>query len=106
MAFGDRMNKPLFWFKFCIVQAVGLFAAQYGYFHSSHVRLILGMILLFPGILLAIGMFAAFNIAKSGSIVLLAPGILLAVGVNGATWFGIWYALDSRRKKIRRGISR
>jgi hypothetical protein len=104
MAFGDRMSKPLFWFKFCVVQAVGLLAANYGYFHSSQVRLILGMILLLPGILLALGMFAAFNIAKSGSYVLLAPGILLALGVNGATWFGIWYALESHRKKIHRGM--
>jgi 4-amino-4-deoxy-L-arabinose transferase-like glycosyltransferase len=106
MAFGDRMSKPLFWFKFCVVQAVGLFAANYGYFHSSQIRLIFGMILLLPGILLAIGMFAAFNVTKSGSYVLLAPGMLLAIGVNGATWFAIWYALESRRKKIRRGVSR
>jgi hypothetical protein len=93
------MSKPLFWLKFCTVQAAGLLLADFGYFHSSQVRLILGMILLFPGILLAIGFFAAFNIAKSGSMVLLAPGILLAIGVNGATWFGIWYALESSIKK-------
>ena len=96
------MRKPLFWVKFCAVQAAGLVLLDYGYFHSSQVRLILGIILLFPGILLAIGFFAAFNIAKSGSIVLLAPGILLAIGVNGATWFGIWYALESRAKKVRK----
>jgi hypothetical protein len=95
------MSKPLFWLKCCAVQAAGLILLDYGYFHSSQVRLILGMILLFPGILLAIGMFAAFNIAKSGSLVLLAPGILLAIGANGATWFGIWYALESRTKKVR-----
>ena len=52
MVFGDRMSKPLFWFKFCVVQAVGLFAANYGYFHFNQVRLIFGMILLLPGILL------------------------------------------------------
>ena len=96
------MSKSLFWFKFSVVQAAGLLALNYGYFHSSQMRLIFGMILLFPGILLAIGMFAAFNIAKSGSLVLLAPGILLAIGVNGATWFGIWYALESRAKKVRK----
>jgi hypothetical protein len=94
------MSKPLFWLKFCAVQAAGLLLADFGYFHSSQIRLILGMILLFPGILLAIGLFAAFNIAKSGSMVLLAPGILLAIGVNGATWFGIWYALESRTKNL------
>jgi hypothetical protein len=96
------MSKPLFWLKFCLVQAAGVILLDYGYFHSSQVRLILGMILLFPGILLAIGFFAAFNIAKSGSLVLLAPGILLAMGANGATWFGIWYALENRAKKVRR----
>jgi hypothetical protein len=96
------MSKPLFWFKFAVVQAAGLLALNYGYFHSSHVRLILGMILLLPGILLAVGMFAAFNILKTGSITLLAPGILLAIGVNAATWFGIWYGLESRRKEISR----
>jgi hypothetical protein len=96
------MSKPLFWLKFCAVQAAGLLLLSFGYFHSSQVRLIFGMILLFPGILLAIGMFAAFNIARSGSLVLLAPGILLAIGVNGATWFGISYALESRAKKVRK----
>ena len=96
------MSKPLFWFKFCAVQAAGVILLDYGYFHSSQVRLILGMIFLFPGILLAIGFFAAFNIAKSGSVLLLAPGILLAIGVNGATWFGVWYALESRAKKVRK----
>jgi hypothetical protein len=77
-------------------------AADYGYFHSNHVRLIFGVVLLLPGILLAIGMFAAFNILKSGSIVLLAPGMVLAIGVNCATWFGIRYGLESRRKEISR----
>ena len=96
------MNKPLFWFKFCVVQAAGLLALNYGYFHSSQVRLILGMILLFPGILLAMGMFAAFNITKSGSLVLLAPGVILAMGVNGAAWFGVWYALEGRVKNARK----
>jgi predicted RND superfamily exporter protein len=100
--FGDRMSKPLFWFKFCAAQAAGLILANYGYFHSSRVRLIFGLILLLPGILLAIGMFAAFNILKSGSIALLAPGIVLAIGVNAAAWFGIWYGLESRQKAIRR----
>jgi len=96
------MRKPLFWFKFCLVQAAGLLLLDLGYFHSSQIRLILGMILLFPGILPAVGFFAAFNIAKSGSMVLLAPGVFLAIGVNGATWFGIWYALESRAKKVRK----
>jgi ABC-type dipeptide/oligopeptide/nickel transport system permease subunit len=100
--FGDRMSKPLFWFKFCLVQAVGLFAADYGYFHSNHLRFVFGMILLLPGILLAIGMFAAFGLLKSTSIVLLAPGMILAIGINAATWFGIWYGLESRQKEIRR----
>lgn len=100
------MSKPLFWLKFCAVQAAGLLLLNFGYFHSSQVRLILGMILLFPGILLALGMFAAFNIAKSGSLVLLAPGILLALGANSATWFGIWYALESRAKKVRKKTPR
>ena len=96
------MKKTVFWIVFCTVQAVGLLLLDHGYFHSSQVRLIFGMILLFPGILLAIGMFVAFNIMKSGSLVLLAPGILLAIGANGATWFGIWYALESRAKKVRK----
>jgi hypothetical protein len=96
------MSKPLFWFKFCLVQASGVILLDYGYFHFSQVRLILGMTFLFPGILLAIGFFTAFNIAKSGSVVLLAPGILLAIGANAATWFGIWYALENRAKKVRR----
>jgi len=100
------MSKPLFWFKFCVVQAAGLLALNYGYFHFSHVRLILGMILLLPGILLALGMFAAFNIFKSGSYLLLAPGILLALGANGATWFAIWYALESRAKQTRKKMPR
>jgi hypothetical protein len=100
--FGDRISKPIFWFKFVVLQAVGVFAADYGYFHSSHVRLIFGLVLLLPGILLAIGMFAAFNILKTGSVTLLAPGIVLAIGVNAATWFGIWYGLESREKRIRR----
>jgi len=26
----------------------------------------------------------------------------LAIAVNGATWFGIWYALESRVKKARK----
>ena len=102
MAFGDRTSKPLFWFKFCVVQAAGLLAANFGYFHSSHVRLIFGLTLLLPGSLLAIGMFAAFNIVKSGSYALLAPGIVLAIGVNAASWFGLWYGLDSRAKKVRK----
>ena len=74
--------------------------------HSGSVRETIGLVLLLPGILLAIGMFAAFNIIKSSSYVLLAPGILLAIGANAATWFGIWYGLESRRKKIRRGMQR
>lgn len=96
------MSKPLFWLKFCAVQATGLLLTDYGYFHSSHVRLIFGLVILLPGILLAIGMFAAFNIVKSGSVALLAPGMVLAIGVNAATWFGIWYGLENRRKEIRR----
>ncbi len=91
---------------FCIVQGLGLYLAGTGRMHSGSVREIVGLILLLPGILLAIGMFAAFNILKSSSYVLLAPGILLAIGANAATWFGIWYGLESRRKKIRRGMSR
>jgi hypothetical protein len=96
------MSKPLFWLKFCAVQAAGLLLVNYGYFHSSQVRLIFGMVLLLPGILLAIGMFAAFNILKSGSVALLAPGIFLALGVNAATWFGVRYGLENRRKEISR----
>jgi membrane-bound ClpP family serine protease len=96
------MSKPLFWLKFCAVQAAGLLLADFGYFHSSHIRLVLGMILLLPGILLAIGMFAAFNILKSGSLALLVPGIVLAIGVNAAAWFGIWYGVESRQKANRR----
>ena len=96
------MSKLLFWLKYCAVQAAGLLLADFGYFHSSHIRLVLGMILLLPGILLAIGMFAAFNLLKSNSIALLAPGMILAIGVNAATWFGIWYGLESRQKEISR----
>jgi len=96
------MSKPLFWLKFSAVQAAGLLLVDFGFFHSSHVRLVLGIILLLPGILLAIGMFAAFDILRSGSIVLLVPGIVLAIGVNAAAWFGIWYGLESRQKAIRR----
>lgn len=96
------MSKPLFWLKFCAVQAGGLLLVDFGYFHSSHVRLVLGIILLLPGIVLAIGMFAAFDILRSGSIALLVPGIVLAIGVNAAAWFGIWYGLESRQKAIRR----
>jgi ABC-type Fe3+ transport system permease subunit len=96
------MSKPLFWLTFCAVQGLGLFLAGTGNLHSSPVREIAGMILLLPGIVLAIGMFAAFNILKSNSYVLLAPGILLAIGANAATWFGIWYGLESRQKQIRR----
>jgi hypothetical protein len=99
-------NKPVFWIMFCVVQGVGLYLAGTGRLHSGSVREMIGLILLLPGILLAIGMFAAFNILKSGAYVLLAPGILLAIGANAATWFGIWYGLESRRKKIRRGTSR
>jgi hypothetical protein len=95
-------RKPVFWILFCVAQGVGLYLAGTGRMHSSSVREIIGLILLLPGILLAIGMFAAFNILKSSSYVLLAPGILLAIGANAATWFGIWYGLESRRKKIRR----
>jgi ABC-type Fe3+ transport system permease subunit len=75
---------------FCVVQAVGLYLAGTGRLHSDSVRQIIGLVLLLPGILLAIGMFAAFNILKSSSYTLLAPGILLAIGANAATWFGIW----------------
>jgi membrane-bound ClpP family serine protease len=99
-------KKPVFWILFCIVQGVGLFLAETGRLHSGSVREIIGLVLLLPGILLAIGMFAAFNIIKTGSYVLLAPGILLAIGANAATWFGIWYGLESRRKKIRREMRR
>jgi len=100
------MSKPLFWFKFCLVQAVGVLAADYGYFHSSRVRLIFGFLLLLPGILLTIGFLAAFNIVKTGSVALLAPGIVLAIGVNAATWLGIWYGLESRQSKNRRAPPR
>ncbi len=89
-----------------MAQGVGLYLAVSGRTHAGSVREIIGLILLLPGILLAIGMFAAFNILKSSSYVLLAPGILLAIGANAATWFGIWYGLESRRKKIRRGLRR
>ena len=89
-----------------MVQGVGLFLAGTGRLQSGSVREILGLILLLPGILLAIGMFAAFNIIKSSSYVLLAPGILLAIGANAAMWFGVWYGLESRRKKIHRGMHR
>jgi hypothetical protein len=95
-------RKPFFWILFCVAQGVGLYLAGNGRMHSGSVREIIGLILLLPGILLAIGMFAAFNILKSSSYVLLAPGILLTIGPNAATWFGIWYGLESRRKKIRR----
>jgi hypothetical protein len=96
------MSKPLFWLKFSAVQAAGLLLVDFGYFHSSHVRLVLGIILLLPGILLAIGMFTAFDILRSGSIALLVPGIVLAIGVNAAAWFGMWYGLESRQNTIRR----
>jgi hypothetical protein len=96
-------NKPVFWMTFCLVQGLGLFLAATGRIHSGSVREIIGLILLLPGILLAIGMFAAFNIIKSSSYMLLMPGIILAIGANAATWFGIWYGLESRRKKVRRG---
>jgi len=96
------MTKPVFWFTFVVVQGLGLFLAGTGNLHSSPVREILGLILLLPGILLTIVMFTAFNILKSSSYALLAPGILLAIGANAATWFGIWYGLESRRKEIRR----
>jgi hypothetical protein len=100
------MKKPVFWILFCVTQGVGLFLAGTGRVHSGSVREIIGLVLLLPGILLAIGMFAAFNILKSNSYVLLAPGILLATGANVATWFGIWYGMESRRKKIRRAMPR
>jgi hypothetical protein len=100
------MNKLLFWLAFCAVQAAGLLLANYGHFHASPLRMWLGMILLLPGILPAIGMFAAFNVLRSSSYFLLAPGILLAVGVNAATWFGIWYGLESRQKKMLRRTPR
>jgi len=89
-----------------VAQAVGLYLAASGRMHSGSIREIIGLILLLPGILLAIGMFAAFNILKSSSYVLLAPGILLAIGANAAMWFGIWYGMENRRKKILRGARR
>lgn len=89
-----------------MVQGVGLYLAASGRSHSGSVREIIGVILLLPGILLAIGMFAAFNILKSSSYALLAPGILLAIGANVASWFGIWYGMENRRKKILRGARR
>jgi hypothetical protein len=97
------MTKPIFWIVFCVVQGLGFYLAGTGRMHSGSVREVIGLILLLPGILLAIGMFAAFNIVRSGSYILLAPGILLAIGANAAAWFGVWYGLESRRKKIRRG---
>ena len=100
------MTKPIFWIIFCAVQGVGLYLAGTGRIYSGSVREIIGAIFLLPGILLAIGMFAAFNIIKSSSYMLLAPGILLAIGANAATWFGVWYGLESRRKKIRRAMQR
>jgi ABC-type Fe3+ transport system permease subunit len=99
-------KKPVFWILFCVVQAVGLYLVASGRMHSGSIREIIGLILLLPGILLAIGMFAAFNILKSSSYFLLAPGILLAIGANAATWFGIWYGLENLRKKILRGSRR
>ena len=99
-------RKAVFRILFCVAQGVGLYLVAGGRMHAGSIREIIGLILLLPGILLAIGMFAAFNILKSSSYVLLAPGILLAIGANAATWFGIWYGLESRRKKIRRGLRR
>jgi hypothetical protein len=99
-------RKPVFWILFCLVQGVGLYLMLNGRLHSGSVREIIGLVLLLPGILLAIGMFAAFNILKSSSYALLAPGILLAMGANAATWFGIWYGMENRRKKFLRGARR
>jgi ABC-type Fe3+ transport system permease subunit len=95
-------KKSVFWILFCVVQGMGFYLAGTGRAHSGSIREIIGLILLLPGILLAIGMFAAFNILRSSSYMLLAPGILLAIGANAATWLGVWYELESRRKKIRR----
>lgn len=100
------MKKPVFWILFSVAQGIGLYLVATGRMHSGSAREIIGLILLLPGILLAIGMFAAFNILKSSSYVLLAPGILLAIGANAAAWFGIWYGLESQRKKILRGARR
>jgi ABC-type spermidine/putrescine transport system permease subunit II len=99
-------RRLVFWILFCVAQGVGLYLVLSGRLHSGSVREIIGLVLLLPGILLAIGMLAAFNILKSSSYALLAPGILLAIGANAATWFGIWYGLESRRKKILRGSRR
>jgi hypothetical protein len=99
-------KKPVFWILFCTVQGLGLFLAGTGRMHSGSVREIAGLIVLMPGILLAIGMFAAFNIIRSSSYVLLAPGIILAIGANAATWFGIWYGLEIRRNKTQRKMRR
>jgi hypothetical protein len=100
------MRKPVFWILFCVAQGLGLYLVASGRMHSGSAREIFGVILLLPGILLTIGLFAAFNILKSSSYFLLAPGILLAIGANAATWFGIWYGLESRRKKILREARR
>jgi len=89
-----------------VVQGIGLYSVASGRMHSGSVREIIGLILLLPGIVLAIGMFAAFNILKSNSYALFAPGILLAIGANAAMWFGIWYGMENRRKKILRGARR
>lgn len=83
-----------------------MYLAGTGRLRSGSVQEIIGLVLLLPGILLAIGVFVAFNIVKSNSYMLLAPGILLAIGANAATWFGVWYGLESRRKRIRREMRR
>jgi ABC-type Fe3+ transport system permease subunit len=99
-------RKPVFWILFCVTQGIGLYLVASERMHSGSAREIIGLVLLLPGILLAIGLLAAFNILKSNSYTLLAPGILLAIGANAATWFGIWYGLESRRKKSLRGMRR
>jgi hypothetical protein len=95
------MTKRAFWIIFCIVQALGLLLAGIGESHSNYVLMTIGLILLLPGLLPALALFAAFNILKSGSFFLLAPGIVVALGVNVACCFAVWYAIESKLKKNR-----
>jgi hypothetical protein len=77
----ERGMWPLqvwYWLLFGAVQTLGLVLASFANVHANALPLLLGVILLFPGILVGF----VFRLPDS-------VGLPLAVFINAAAWYGV-----------------
>jgi len=83
------MNWRRFWFVFLGVQVVGLFLAMFGVLVHFY-TVILGMFLLFPGIMLT----SSWAISQTPMTLLLAA--ILTITLNAPFWIGYLRPMSTR----------